>query len=377
MMLHGRWSLRAATVTLGVAAALVVCLTALGAATRAPGAWASEPPAASLVTRVLHDVRVHSGQSVRVVYRIDDEAPDSGDGSVVASLTVETPEGNVVRVLVHGRQIPLGVAQEWRGRLRLPAGKYLLVAHARDAAGQAEARAEPARLVVLRALPALVPTGDGLRRAFAWAAQRAGRVSVAVVDSRGRLRGLQPWRPFVSASVVKAMLLVAYLRGHPAPSAGMRDVLRRMIEVSDNACADLVYGIVGRSGLVKLARLAHMRAFRPSGGWIMTRITAGDMARFFRDMERYIPDRQRRFANGLLAGITPSQRWGIPAAAGPAGYRVYFKGGWLGGFVLANQAARLERERLRLGLAVFTDGNPGSQYGLDTIRGVTERLLKR
>jgi len=109
----------------------------------------------------------------------------------------------------------------------------------------------------------------------------------------------------------------------------------------------------------------------------MTRITAGDMARFFRDMERYIPDRQRRFANGLLAGITPSQRWGIPAAAGPAGYRVYYKGGWLGAFVLANQAARLERERLRLGLAVFTDGNPGSQYGLDTIRGVTERLLKR
>jgi len=377
MMLHGRWSLRAATVTLGVAAAFAICLTVLGAATRAPQAPASEPPAASLVTSVLHDVRVRSGQSVRVVYRIDDEAPDSGDGSVVASLTVETPEGNVVRVLVQGRQIPLGVAQEWRGRLRLPAGKYLLVAHARDAAGQAEARAEPARLVVLRALPALVPTARGLRRAFAWAADRAGRVSVAVVDSRGRLRGLQPWRPFVGASVVKAMLLVAYLHGHPEPSAGMRDVLRRMIEYSDNAASDVVYGVVGRSGLVKLARLAHMRGFRPGGGWITTRITAADMARFFCDMERYIPDRQRHFANSLLAGITPSQRWGIPAAAGPAGYRVYFKGGWLGAFVLANQVTRLERERLRLGLAVFTDGNPGSQHGLDTSRGVTERLLRR
>ena len=376
MMLHGRWSPRAATVTLGFAAALLVCLAALGAATRAPQAWASEPPAASLVTRVLHDVRVHSGQSARVVYRIDDEAAGSGAASVVASLTVETPKGKVVRVLVRGRQAPLGVAQVWRGRLRLPAGTYLLVAHARDAAGLAEVRAEPARLVVLRALPPLVPSTAGLRRAFAWAAGRAGRVSVAVVDSRGALHGLQPWRPCVSASVVKAMLLVAYLRGHPAPSAGMRDNLRRMIDYSDNAATDVVYGVVGRSGLVKLARLAHMRGFHPSGGWITTRITAADMARFFRDMERYLPDRQRRFANGLLAGITPSQSWGIPAAARPMGYRVYFKGGWLGAFVLANQAARIERERVRLGLAVFTDGNPGSQYGLDTIRGVTERLLK-
>ena len=128
---------------------------------------------------------------------------------------------------------------------------------------------------------------------------------------------------------------------------------------------------------MKLARLAHMRGFHPSGGWITTRITAADMAVFFRDMERYIPDRQRHFANGLLAGITPSQSWGIPAAARPMGYRVYFKGGWLGAFVLANQAARLERAQARLGLAVFTDANPGSQYGLDTIRGVTERLLRR
>jgi hypothetical protein len=54
---------------------------------------------------------------------------------------------------------------------------------------------------------------------------------------------------------------------------------------------------------------------------------------------------------------------------------VYFKGGWLGAFVLANQAARLERGRVRLGIAVFTDGNPASGYGLDTIRGVTARLL--
>ena len=135
--MRGRRAIRAATTTLGVATVVVICLTVLGAAIRAPLAWASEPPAASLVTRVLHDVRVHRGQSMRVVFRVDAEAASTDEATVTASLNVETPEGEVVRVLLHDRQALLGVAQEWRGRLRLPAGTYLLVAHARDAAGQA------------------------------------------------------------------------------------------------------------------------------------------------------------------------------------------------------------------------------------------------
>ena len=101
------------------------------------------------------------------------------------------------------------------------------------------------------------------------------------------------------------------------------------------------------------------------------------MARFFRDMERYIPKGHRRFANGLLAGIVSYQRWGIPVAAEPRGYRVYFKPGWLGAWILANQAARLERRRVIIGLAVFTDHNPDPVYGKQTIAGVTARLLRR
>ena len=37
------------------------------------------------------------------------------------------------------------------------------------------------------------------------------------------------------------MLLVAYLRQHRSISAGMRATLTRMITVSDNASADVVY----------------------------------------------------------------------------------------------------------------------------------------
>ena len=128
---------------------------------------------------------------------------------------------------------------------------------------------------------------------------------------------------------------------------------------------------------MRLARTARMRTFRAGGAWIVSRAAAADMARFFRDMERYVPSQHRRFANGLLTRLVPWQRWGIPAAAERRGYRVYCKAGWLGAWTLANEAARLERRRVRIGLAVFTDHNPTSSYGKETVAGVTERLLRR
>ncbi len=141
----------------------------------------------------------------------------------------------------------------------------------------------------------------------------------------------------MSASVVKAMLLVAYLRGHDTVSPYMRGVLQRMIENSDNDAADVVYGIVGRGGLERLADLTGMTGFRTTGAWITTRITAADMAFFFRDMHRWLPRRHRSYADELLSHVTPYQCWGIPAIARPLGYRVYFKPGWLGAWVLATR----------------------------------------
>ena len=101
------------------------------------------------------------------------------------------------------------------------------------------------------------------------------------------------------------------------------------------------------------------------------------MARFFRDMEPYVPRAHRSFAAGCSRRIVSYQSWGIPAAARPLGYRVYFKAGWLGAWTLASEAARLERDRVRIGIAVFTDHNPTGDYGKETVAGVTARLLRR
>ena len=84
------------------------------------------------------------------------------------------------------------------------------------------------------------------------------------------------------------MLLVAYLRRHSSVDSGMRATLTRMITVSDNDAADAVFAGVGRRGLKRLARLAHMTTFRSSSAWIVCRAGAADMARFFLDMEQYV-----------------------------------------------------------------------------------------
>ena len=380
-------------IALGATGLLVVIETGAGnltsaAALKAPSAaapgsppWSAaayassspSPISETLSTTVPSTSIVHSGQTVRVRYRADDTA----GGSLTVGLLVTTQNGAVRRRLVSGKVVQAGAEQVWRGRISLRRGRYLLVAHATDASGHREARATPAGLRVLRSLPPLVPTARARRAAFAWAARRSGRVAVAVVDSRGGAYGYNARRPFITASTVKAMLLVAYLRRHPTVSDGMRATLTRMITVSDNTSADAVYASVGRRGLTRLARLAHMSSFRAGGRWILCRVNAADMARFFRYMEQYVPRAHRGFANGLLSSVVSYQSWGIPAVARPLGYRVFFKAGWLGAWTLAGEAARLERGRVRVGIAVFTDLNIAGDYGKETVAGVTARLLGR
>jgi len=350
---------------------LLVLLLAFAGATAHPApAFAEVNP--DLVTTALSGVTVHRGARAVFTFRVDDPA----GGTLVADLVVEYTGGRVVRTLAAGLSVTAGQTATWRGRVGLRPGRYIYVVHATDAAGLTEAQATPAALRVLAPPPPLVPTPRAVRRALTWARSRSGDVAVAVIDSRGALHGYRENRRFYSASMVKAMLLVAYLRGHRRVPVAMRGVLARMIERSDNAAADVVYGIVGRRGLVALARLSGMRRFRPNGGWITTLVTAADLARFFRDMHDYIPKRHITFADGLLSGIIPAESWGVPAAARPLHYRVYFKGGWLGAWVLASQSARLVHRSVRLGLAIFTDGNPSPDYGKETIRGVTARLLR-
>lgn len=213
-----------------------------------------------------------------------------------------------------------------------------------------------------------------------YARSRSGRVAFAVVDPRGRVRGRNIHARYRSASVVKAMLMVAYLneravRGRPLRRAD-KALLRPMITRSDNDAAARVRDILGNGGLRKLARRARMKDFATStASWGATQISAYDQARLFWRIDAYVPRRHRAYARSLLAGVIEPQRWGIPPVR-PDGWQVYLKGGWVPPHRV-HQVALLQRGKERIGIAVLTQGGPSLEYGQRTIAGVSRRLLLR
>ena len=232
-----------------------------------------------------------------------------------------------------------------------------------------------------RALPARYPPVGRLRAVQRWLSSRGGINSWALVDSWGRMHRFAPGRVYVSASLVKAMLLVAYLRGigNRAPDSGERASLDPMIKVSSNDAADTVYYRVGDEALYRLARLAGMRNFSVAGYWANAHFSAEDQARFFNRIDRLVPKASRGYARGLLSSIVSYQRWGFSRYSLAAGFKTFFKGGWrgTGAGQLVHEAALFERGRTRVSMAVLTDGNPSQAYGQETLRGVAQRVFHR
>jgi hypothetical protein len=245
------------------------------------------------------------------------------------------------------------------------------------------ALAEPAvsrSTTALRAGAAAHPWPQRIAAAERFADGRTGKISFAIVDERGRLRGSHPDRVHNSASVVKVMFLVAYLRQPEVRddelTAAERDLLGPMIKRSDNQRANAVYREVGEGALYELARDAGLDHFTTQSTWGLTTITAGSQARFFNRIESYIPGRHRRYALRLLATIVPSQRWGIPPVA-PDGWRLHFKGGWSGRpHWRINQVMLLRNGDRRFSVAVLTRDQPSKDYGEASIEGVARRLLR-
>jgi hypothetical protein len=233
----------------------------------------------------------------------------------------------------------------------------------------------PARALAVPPGPpeSLVAPG-GLQEARDYARGRAGTVGFAVVEPGGKLRGLHVNRWFYSASVVKAMLALAFVRQarHRRLTATERALLRPMITVSDNGAASAAYRRVGGAGLYRVARAAHMAHFTDVGSWADAHITPADQARLFLRIDKLAPRRHRQYLRGLLAAIVPAQRWGIAPVAAARDFRIMFKGGWRTN--ISHQVALLERDGQRMALAVLTSG-AADGYGRLTETGVAERIL--
>lgn len=212
--------------------------------------------------------------------------------------------------------------------------------------------------------------------------QRGGIVGVGVVDSHGHVRGIHDTRQFVTASVIKAMLLVSYLRRVNNQGRHLTSYekahLRPMIHVSSNSDATWVYNRVGDGRLRRLARKADMNQFWICCSWGYARFSARDQAKFFWLLDRLTPPRFRDYATHLLRSIVLRQSWGIPRVGRSRGFSVFFKGGWrgTGRGQLVHQASFIRYRGTGFSLAVLTDANPSMSYGIETIAGVTRRILR-
>ena len=288
-------------------------------------------------------------------------------GMTYASATVDPPAGHFAYIVC--------LSPPWRGAMaELPATATAAARCPSQAAGSlaygVEAQGTP--------LPPY-PSSSAVAAAVSYLDARAGRTSLAVVNSAGELSGTNLHEHFETASVVKVMMLVAFLQRRDAEHRGLdeadRSLLYPMIHISDNEAASAVFAIVGEPAVARVARESGMRDYAPGvGWWAFTQTSAADQARFFYELPQLIPAQFYAYARGLLSGIEPSQSWGFPPVARPQ-WQVFFKTGALPSRGLFNEAARLERGNVTFTAAVFTDGDPSMSYGEQTIEGVASALL--
>ena len=219
-----------------------------------------------------------------------------------------------------------------------------------------------------------------MRGAIKYAHGRTGDIAFAV-RTRGTFYGYRQDHHEWSASVLKAMLMVAYLdmpsvAGRPLNSYET-GLLWPMITMSDNNAADRVDVIVGNGRLDALAARVGMRSFVPAAPiWGESLITARDQTKFFLRIDSYVVPSHRAYAMHLLNSITPSQRWGIGEVA-PRGWRLYFKGGWgYGTGLIDHQVALFTRGCSRFSIAVLTMYDGSHEYGKETLRELFHILLR-
>lgn len=213
-----------------------------------------------------------------------------------------------------------------------------------------------------------------------FARRREGSVRFAFIDPYGRSHSLSPGASSPMASLFKPLLLATYLSRPGVRDRSLhgweRDLLGPMIRRSDNEAATRLRDMLGPGPITAMARRADMRDFSYNSVWGLSRTSPRDQARFFGRWDKWIPGRHERYAKYLLSHIVPSQRWGV-ADARPAGWDLFFKGGWgVGTGRVNHQSALYESGRCHASLSVMTEYSPGHDYGTETIEGVAERLLQ-
>ena len=152
-----------------------------------------------------------------------------------------------------------------------------------------------------------------------FAAAREGRVSFAVLGPGGRITGPGTDTTYESASLVKAMILVAYLRMLAAEEREPTE-----LELAAHGRHDPGVATTSRPATLYedawAPRPSRSSPPRPECGTFATSIHSGatasfrppDQVRFFLSLDRLLPAAHRDFARDLLENVASFRRLGVP-----------------------------------------------------------------
>jgi beta-lactamase class A len=185
-----------------------------------------------------------------------------------------------------------------------------------------------------------------------------------------------------SASVVKATILAALLywrqHTHTSLTSTEKHEATLMIEYSDNNAANYLWNDVGHTRLNQFIKAAAMTETELNSGgyWGLSEITARDelqLTRLLTEHNSVLTDSSRAYELNLMNHVVSYERWGVPAGA-PSGLTVYVKNGWLNDPVLwvINSIGAIEGHGRDYKMAILTYGNPGEQYGINTVQAIAE-----
>ncbi|GAA4981006.1 beta-lactamase class A [Nonomuraea thailandensis] len=240
---------------------------------------------------------------------------------------------------------------------------------------------------------AKVPAARISKRLDRFLAGRPGPVTAMVKElGTGRVYRYHAGERLITASTAKVQILMALLLRTPwkkLPAAVRRDA-EKMIRYSDNHAADRLWlRIGGAAGFGAAGRKFGLKHTQGVPGscvdlycWGITKTSVDDQVRLMAALvseKSPLKAGDRKQVLRLMGAVVDGQDWGISAAA-CRGERVALKNGWLkrvSNKLWATISVGLIRDGGRdYAVAVLTEGSPEVGYGIATVEGVAERIMR-
>ncbi|TDE56136.1 serine hydrolase [Nonomuraea mesophila] len=222
---------------------------------------------------------------------------------------------------------------------------------------------------------------------------RPGPVTAMVKELQtGRVYRYHPGERLITASTAKVQILMALLLATPwkkLPAAVRRDA-DLMIRYSDNRAADRLWlRIGGAAGFTRAGKKLGLRHTQGVPGdcvdlycWGITRTSVEDQIRLMQALvsgKSPLRAGDRKKVLDLMSRVVDGQDWGISAAT-CRDERAALKNGWL------RRVSNKRWATISVGLirgdgrdyavAVLTEGSSEVGQGIETVEGVTERIMR-